>query len=433
MSLRSCWWHADGPDAGGGPPPEHPLPVLDPLEAGADPAQRALADALRVSFRVLKAIMFLLVAAYLALGTFNVQPEEQVVILRLGRIAGPPRDPGLHWSFPEPIDERVRIPVRQTQRLGVSFWFRDPNPGEPLERKIASLPGLRPGVDDALLTGDGNLVHVQLTANYRISDPIRYVQNVGNPARPGEPPTERAHVESAVRAAAIRVFARRDVDTILRGQLADILEEVRRDAQHTLDVMGCGITLTDIVVESKSPPLQAYRAYYQVQTAESERLEQIEEARRRRSEILNEVAGAVYPKVLEKIREYEQAEREGNPERIARVSAELDQIMLSEVSGRAAEIIAEAIAYRMAVVQEIKADIEKLALLLPEYQANPELVVLNLWQNAKTDILKNPAVEKVYPPARSDELRFLINQNLAGRKYLERQAIRRRVEEAGQR
>ncbi|MDD5455282.1 MAG: SPFH domain-containing protein, partial [Candidatus Ratteibacteria bacterium] len=92
------------------------------------PAFEYLAKALRLSFNALKIIVGGLVLYYIAFsGLFTVKQDEVAVILRWGRISGIGEgrvlQPGFHWSFPEPIDKIVRIPVRRVKLLEITeFW-----------------------------------------------------------------------------------------------------------------------------------------------------------------------------------------------------------------------------------------------------------------------------------------------------------------------
>jgi len=94
-----------------------------------DVATKSLSDALRVSFMVLKVIMAVLVVLFIASGVFTVEPSEQALVLHFGRIRGDAGgasvlNAGLHWAWPAPIDEIVKIPVTQQQVLDVdSFWY----------------------------------------------------------------------------------------------------------------------------------------------------------------------------------------------------------------------------------------------------------------------------------------------------------------------
>ena len=53
-----------------------------------DPAQRSLADALKVSFQLLKLAMIGLVIAYILTGLFWVKEQQQAIRLRFGRMVG---------------------------------------------------------------------------------------------------------------------------------------------------------------------------------------------------------------------------------------------------------------------------------------------------------------------------------------------------------
>ena len=90
---------------------EHREPMT-PDDAGS----QALAEALRSSFAIVKFVMVALVIVFLASGIFQVGPQEKAVILRFGRTIGAGQQallgPGLHWSFPYPIDEVVKIPIQ---------------------------------------------------------------------------------------------------------------------------------------------------------------------------------------------------------------------------------------------------------------------------------------------------------------------------------
>jgi modulator of FtsH protease HflK len=85
--------------------PEQLPPPETPIDAGS----QALSEALRSSFGIIKGIMVLLVIVFLGSGFFTVGPQEQAVIIRLGKPIGEGEKallgPGLHWALPYPIDE----------------------------------------------------------------------------------------------------------------------------------------------------------------------------------------------------------------------------------------------------------------------------------------------------------------------------------------
>src|SRR5579862_1974870 len=83
-------------------------PPVTPDDAGS----QALAEALRSSFAIVKFVMVLLVVIFFGSGFFQVGPQEKAIILRFGKPVGQGSEallgPGLHWSWPYPIDEVVK-------------------------------------------------------------------------------------------------------------------------------------------------------------------------------------------------------------------------------------------------------------------------------------------------------------------------------------
>ncbi len=160
--------------------PGHEPEVLEPmLPAPTDDASsQALSEALRSSFWIVKIIMFVLVVVFLCSGVFIVPPNQKVVVLRFGKPMSATKEqllgPGLHWSWPYPIDEKVLIPISEIQNVTSSVGWYALNPDG-----TDTQPGgsLNPAFDGYAMTADGNIIHARITLNYRIIDPISYVLN----------------------------------------------------------------------------------------------------------------------------------------------------------------------------------------------------------------------------------------------------------------
>ena len=97
-----------------------------------DAGSQALSEALRSSFAIVKFVMLLLVLAFLSSGFFTVGPQEKAIILRFGKPVGEGEKAllgsGLHWSFPYPIDEVVKIPITEIQHVQstIGWYFTTP-------------------------------------------------------------------------------------------------------------------------------------------------------------------------------------------------------------------------------------------------------------------------------------------------------------------
>src|SRR5271154_5711363 len=100
----------------------------DPAPETQDAGSQALSEALRSSFAVVKIVMLLMVVAFFGSGFFTVGPSEKAVILRFGKPVGEGENrllgAGLHWSFPYPIDEVVKIPITEQQVVSSTIgWY----------------------------------------------------------------------------------------------------------------------------------------------------------------------------------------------------------------------------------------------------------------------------------------------------------------------
>src|SRR5688572_20506599 len=94
-----------------------------------DSGTRALSEALSSSFVIVKAAMVIMIVVFLGSGIFVVGPQENAIILRLGKPHGTGSKlvlgPGLHWSYPRPIDEVVRIRIKELQSVSSTIgWYQ---------------------------------------------------------------------------------------------------------------------------------------------------------------------------------------------------------------------------------------------------------------------------------------------------------------------
>ncbi|HZQ46289.1 MAG TPA: hypothetical protein VFC07_04700, partial [Verrucomicrobiae bacterium] len=112
---------------------EHPVPPEPAMPE--DTGSQALSEALRSSFAIVKVLMVVLVIVFLGSGLFQVKSQERAVILHYGRPVGEAANallgPGLHWSWPYPIDEVVKIKFSEIQHVTstVGWYFREDAPG----------------------------------------------------------------------------------------------------------------------------------------------------------------------------------------------------------------------------------------------------------------------------------------------------------------
>ena len=89
---------------------------------------------------------------WLATGFYTVEPAEVAALRRFG-IFEDTAGPGLHWWWPNPIGTRAIVDVRQRRRLEIG------------------VRGDAPFLEESLMiTGDENIVDVQLLVQFEIKD-----------------------------------------------------------------------------------------------------------------------------------------------------------------------------------------------------------------------------------------------------------------------
>ncbi len=253
-----------------------PLPGPTPPETPVDAGSQALSEALRSSFVVVKLLMLGLVALFIASGLFVVGPQQQAIILRFGRPLAQGRQallgPGLHWSFPSPIDEPVKVSISGIQQVKSTIGWFAVTPEQELSGNEPPAPfgfPLDPVLDGSIITADANIIHARATLTYYISDPINYLFNFANASNT---------VQSALDNALLYTASRFKVDDILKGDVLGFRDAVRRRVAALVQQQGLGITIDDCVILSR-PPRQLKQDFESVNAADTRRNTLITEAR----------------------------------------------------------------------------------------------------------------------------------------------------------
>lgn len=377
-----------------------------------DPAQESLADALKVSFFLLKVVMFGLLAWYLfASGLFNVSEQQVAVRLRFGNLVGdgPARQVigpgGPYFTLPYPIDEVIKVDTKlRTLELEDSFWFEitERDLGKSLEELAAGKRGpLNPERDSYVLTGDANVIHVRWTVSYKIGGGqrdaafaervVEYVSNVG----------DESAAERLLRAAADRgivVFAgSTTADELVNGISEAETSTLRRLIQEGLDAVGSGLEVTGISMTMMAVPPPVREAFDAVSAAEAEKGRLIEAARKQRNAVLNDVAGAAHEGLWRMVQDYQIAYEAGNVADRDALHADLaaafekrrlpQRLGGGKIGGAAAQVVSDARSYRTLTRKQAAAEAELFVSLHKKYKESPEIVMTRLWETARENIM----------------------------------------------
>ena len=213
-----------------------------------DAGSQALSEALRSSFTVVKIVMVAHGGAFFGSGFFTVGPQEKAVILRFGKPVGEGENrllgAGLHWSFPYPIDEVVKIPITEQQVVSSTIgWYMTTPEQELSGEEMPAGPSLNPAIDGYLITADRNIVHSRATLRYHIQDPFNFTFNFVSASNT---------VQNVLNNSLLYSAAHLTVDDILLNRVADFRSAVQDRFEEQAEEQHLGIVVEQCTVESTS-------------------------------------------------------------------------------------------------------------------------------------------------------------------------------------
>ncbi|MDA8094380.1 MAG: FtsH protease activity modulator HflK [Betaproteobacteria bacterium] len=195
---------------------------------------------------------------WLASGIYLVQPDEQGIVLRVGRWVAT-TGPGLHYHLPWPV-EALRLPkVTQIRQL--------------------ELVDLGEG---AMPTGDENLVDAKATVFWRIGNAGEFLFNTKDP---------ELALQVAAESALTNVIARTPIEAAMATGRQQVADEAQALLQRWLDEERSGIVVTDVVLQSVDPPSEVIDAFNDVQRARADEARERNVALAYRNKILPAAQG----------------------------------------------------------------------------------------------------------------------------------------------
>ena len=266
------------------------------------------------------AILLLVVGAWFVLSAFYVVgPDEEGVVRRFGKwVRTEPS--GLHFKFPYPI-EKVDLPkVTQVQEISVGRILKEAK----------------------MLTGDENILLVEVRVQYKIKDAAQYLFNVRNVEE-----TIKDATESALR----QTIGSHPIDDPLTEKKAEIMDEIQLSLQQMLDHYECGIDIRQVQLQDVNPPQEVDFAFKDVQSAKEEK-----------EQLINEALG-------------------------------YQNDIIPKARGGAEKLIREAEAYREERIKRAEGDASKFLSVLTEYRKAKNVTKKRLYLETMEQIL--PGIEKV--------------------------------------
>ena len=301
-----------GPGGPQGTPPD----LEDIIRRGQDRLKNVLPGGNGGGAAMFGLIAVALVVFWAFQAVYTVQPDEMAVELRFGKPKEEISGPGLHFHW---------WPVETIEKANMA------------EKLINIGGGTDRSTSGLMLSGDQNIVNVQFSVAYQVSDPKAYLFRVSDPDG-----MLRQVSESAMR----EVVGRRPAQDIFRDDRQGIADSVRSTVQGTLDEYGAGIAVNAISIEDAAPPREVADAFDEVQRAEQDEDRFVEE------------------------------------------SNQYSNQKLGQARGQAAQIREDAAAYKNRVVQEAEGEAQRFISVYDEYAKAPDVTRQRLFLETMESVLK---------------------------------------------
>jgi membrane protease subunit HflK len=229
------------------------------------------------SRRVLLAVATLALGVYFLSGIYSIQPEELGVVVRFGKVVADGVPPGIHYHLPAPFEKVYTPKTAEIKKIFVGA-SRDGR------RRDVPVAGLE------MLTGDTNVILVQVIIQYAISDPVKYLFATEDVS---------TVVEAAAEEAVTRIVGSMGVDALLTSEKLRAQNLVRDRVQSVVDSYNAGIQTIGAYFQEISPPVEVAYAFRDVASAREDRNRLINEAEGFRNTILPTTRGQAERMVLD--------------------------------------------------------------------------------------------------------------------------------------
>jgi modulator of FtsH protease HflK len=199
--------------------------------------------------KTLRYVLLFLFVAYLLTGVAQIGPEERAVVRRFGKVVAKP-GPGLWIGLPWGIDRLDRVPTATVRRVTVGY--------QPEAIDDSPMPA------GQLLTGDQNLVNVQVAVDYALAEGETALEDYV---------MQRDHIDGVIAREAEAVMAEwvagRTVDEVLLAGNAELPSRLVRQVQKRTEPYRLGVRISQASVAYLAPPEEVRSAFEEVNRAQT--------------------------------------------------------------------------------------------------------------------------------------------------------------------
>jgi len=346
-----------------------------------------------------------------------VEPQQQVLVSRFGKLVGPPLDPGLHLKLPWPIDTTERFDVTSSRQFVVGshqtiqpdqpiLWTnrhaggnpetgQGGNNGEMLmmiappksmledearERRGTGVLALPPTVPpDISPTGETRtpaitLAGAEVFVQWRIKDVLQYAKTAREASR---------KLNQLADAISTRALYRVDIDELIGLKRTELAIDIGRELQAQADTSKLGVEILWVGLAGIHPAQQVADAFHETVGSTQERQTRIEQAQQQAVRFKVESAGGqdLADRLIVEIGKLEGMPN--GPDRDTQADR-VEQMVLS-ANGQAAQTIARARAERWQKANDERGRAAMFDAQLKAYAASPNYFIARNYFNALID------------------------------------------------
>ncbi|MCA3286229.1 MAG: FtsH protease activity modulator HflK [Roseomonas sp.] len=271
------WGQPPSGGGGGGGQGGRGPDIDDAIRQAQEAIRRVLPSGGAGGGKLVALVGIVVVLGWAASGFYRVQPDEQGVVMRFGAFSHTTQ-PGLNYRLPWPIESHTTPRVTRINRVDIGFVGAQ-------DGAIGGgrvLPARDVLEESLMLTGDENIIDIDVAVFWRIRDAGEFLFNTRNPES-----TVKTAAESVMR----EVIGRTPIQPALTEARAQIEQEVRRGAQAIMDQYKAGIEVTQVQLQKVDPPAQVVDAFRDVQRANADRERLRNEAESFRNDIIPRARG----------------------------------------------------------------------------------------------------------------------------------------------
>ncbi len=248
-----------------------------------------------------KIIFAVLLFLWLISGFYQVQPSEQGVVLRLGKYIET-TDAGLHYHLPYPFEEVFVVDITNERSINLGIN----------EIEDARHSSVNQFTESHMLTGDENIVDINLTVVWNIKDAKDFLFKTRNPES-----TVKVAAQSVLR----EIIGQSKMEDVITGDRNKIEDDTKKELQELLNDFQTGVNIVRVKLQKADPPKQVVEAFNEVQRAKTDAARFVNEAEAYANEVVPKAQGEAIKRTQE-AEAYKQAvihNAEGEAQRFSKI------------------------------------------------------------------------------------------------------------------